>query len=258
MVIGLRVPKRKFILVHNLVCWIANGPRPVGKTSVDHGNRGRACNHFTNLKWASGEEQANNRSDGCGRKCLLPFKPEEGETVYDFRGSPGIEYTGPKLQFTSHGRILRQGRVSQIQRIQGRYPKIVVVGCGGAKKSTKVHILAWSAYHGPDAKIPSLIHHKDHDTTNFRPSNLIASSHSHNAIAAHDAGRYSQTRSKRQRIAVVDAVTGKAVGQYASQMEAARILRANQGMISQCLGFSIKTFKGIVDGISRKLSVSRV
>ncbi len=223
--IGLRVPKRTFFLVHNLVCWVAHGPCPAGKTSVDHIDRDRANNSSANLKWASHQDQASNRSDGGGRKSLLPFEPAEGEVVYDFRGSPGIQYTGPRLQFTSHGRIIRQGRVSQVQRIPGAYPKLGVVGLGQKKMRTvKVHILVWSAYHGPDAEVPRVINHVDHDKTNFRPDNLQASSHSHNATAAHDAGRFQGARSKRQRVAVVDADTGERLGEHASQMQAARVL----------------------------------
>ena len=250
--VGLRVPKRKFILVHSLVCWVAHGPRPVGKTSVDHADRDRGNNNSANLRWASHEEQASNRSDGCGRKRLLPFVPEEGEVVYAFRGRPGLVYTGPSLQFTSHGRIIRQGRVSQVQRIPGQYPKLGVVGLGNKMKSVKVHIMAWSAFHGPAAAVPRVINHMDHDPSNFRPDNLEASSHQHNARAAHDAGRHDHARSKRQRVLVSDAASGEAVGEYSSQTEAARILGANQGSISQSVK-SKKPFKAVVDGISRRL-----
>jgi hypothetical protein len=257
--VGLRVSKREYILVHNLVCWVVRGPRPVGKTSVDHGDRNRANNNFTNLTWASPRDQACNRSDGGGRKRLLPFEPEEGEVVYDFRGSPGVEYTGPQLQFTSHGRIVRQGRISQVQRIQGQYPKLSVSRIGKKARTIKVHILVWSAVYGPNAQIPTVIHHRDNEPSNFRPSNLQASNYSHNAVAAHDAGRFDHARSKRQCIRVVDADSGESVGEYASQMEAARFLRANQGSISQCLSSETsKSFKGVVGGINKRLVVSRV
>ena len=227
-------------------------PRPVGKTSVDHADRDRGNNNSANLRWASHEEQASNRSYGCGRKRLLPFVPEEGEVVYAFRGRPGLVYTGPSLQFTSHGRIIRQGRVSQVQRIPGQYPKLGVVGLGDKMKSVKVHIMAWSAFHGPSAAVPEVINHMDHDPSNFRPDNLEASSHQPNARAAHDAGRHDHARSKRQRVVVVDAASGEAVGEYSSQTEAARILGANQGSISQSVK-SKKPFKAVVDGISRRL-----
>lgn len=249
--VGLRVPERKFILVHGLVCWVAHGPRPAGKTSVDHVDRVRGNNHRDNVRWASPKDQAENRGNKGGRKRLLPFDLQEGEAVYAFRGRPGLEYTGPLLQFTSLGRIIRQGRVSQIQRIPGQYPKLGVVGFGDKTKSVKVHIMAWSAYHGPAAAVPEVINHKDHDPSNFRPDNLEASSHAHNARAAHDAGRHDHTQSKRQRLLVADADSGDAVGVYASQTEAARILRANQGSISQSLK-SKKPFKAIIDGISRR------
>lgn len=125
------------------------------------------------------------------------------------------------------------------------------MGFGDKTKSVKVHILAWSAFHGPSAAIPEVINHKDHDPSNFRPDNLEASGHAHNARAAHDAGRHDHTRTKRQRVLVTDADSGEAVGVYASQTEAARILRANQGSISQSLK-SKKPFKAIIDGISRR------
>ena len=251
--VGLRVPKRKFILVHGLVCWVAHGPRPRGKTSVDHADRDRANNHRDNVRWASPKDQAENRGNKGGRKRLLPFEPEEGEVVYAFRGRPGLEYTGPSLQFTSLGRIIRQGRVSQVQRIPGQYPKLGVVGFGDKTKSAKVHVIAWSAFHGPAAAVPEVINHKDHDPTNFRPDNLEASSHVHNAVAAHDAGRHDHTRSKRQRVLVADADSGEAVGVYASQMEAARMLDANQGSISQSMKTSA-TFKAVIDGVFRRLT----
>ena len=257
--VGLRVPKRKYILVHNLVCWVAHGPRPHGKTSVDHyQDRDRANNNAVNLRWASPREQAHNRKGNCGRKCLLSFTPQEGEKVYDFMGRPGLKYTGPRLQFTSHNRIIRQGRVSQIQRIPGQYPKLGIVGLGegGKIKSIKVHILAWSAFHGPEAEVPSTIHHRDHDPTNFRPENLEASNPVHNSRAAHNAGRFDHTRSKRQRVLAVDAESGAVIGEYESQMEAARILRANQGHISHSIQ-SRKSVQGIVDGVQRRLIMSR-
>ena len=259
--IGLTVQRSrpaKEILVHNLVCWVAHGPRPADKTSVDHGNRGRACNHFKNLKWASHAEQMSNRENTGGRKRALQFEPEEGEVVYDFRGSPESEYTGPQLQFTSHGRILRQGLVSQIKIVPGEYPQLGLVGYPDPEmRPCLVHVLVWSAVYGPDAPIPTVIHHRDNEPSNFRPNNLVASNYSHNATAAHDAGSYDHTRSKRQRIFVFDADSGEAVGRYASQTEAARLLGAFQGHISRCiLGSSNRTFSGVVDGVPRKMKAA--
>jgi hypothetical protein len=185
---------------------------------------------------------------------LLPFELEEGEKVYDFRGSPGNEYTGPKVQITSHNRVVRQGLVSQIKTKPGHYPKICLVKYPHAKKrNCYVHILAWSAFHGPEAVVPKIINHKDHDITNFRPDNLEASSASHNAIAAYDAGRHDHTRRAWQRITVIDADDGEFVREYASQREAAIHLSAKTGSISKSARSTVRTFKGTVDGLQRKL-----
>ena len=195
----LRVPKRTNLTIHNLVCWVAHGPRPRGKASVDHLDRDRGNNNADNLRWASHRDQNLNREFKGGRIPTLPFEPAEGEVLYDFRGLRGVAYTGTKLQFTSHGRIVRQGRVTPIKVTKGRYPRIAVVGLGAKKMWHLVHVLTWSAVYGPDQDIPKVINHKDHDPTNFSPDNLEASDHSRNTRAAHDAGRFDHGRSKRKR-----------------------------------------------------------
>ena len=251
ILLALQGPRHLY--VHSLVCWVAHGPRPPGKTSVDHADRDKSHNDEKNLSWASHQEQAENRG--------VPFELEEGEEVYDFRGSPGNEYTGPKLQFTSHNRVIRQGLVSQIKTRPGHYPSIGLVKYPHAKKrNCYVHILAWSAFHGPEAVVPKIINHRDHDITNFRPDNLEASSASHNAIAAYDAGRYDHTRSARRRITVIDADDGEFdaddgefVREYASLTEAAIHLSANTGPISKSARSTFRTFTGTVNGLQRKL-----
>ncbi len=195
----LRVPERKCILVHNLVCWVAHGPRPHGMASVDHRDRKKTNNNADNLRWASHKEQNQNRQFKGGRIPTLPFEPMDDEILYDFRGMNGEAYTGTKLQFTSQGRILREGRVSPIKINEGQYPRIAVSGLGGKKQWHLVHVHVWAAVHGPDQDIPEVVNHKDHDPTNFRPDNLEASDHSQNIRAAHDAGRFDHTRSKRKR-----------------------------------------------------------
>jgi len=195
----LRVPMRTNLMVHNLVCWVAHGSRPPGKTSVDHLDRDKANNNAENVRWASHSEQNMNRQFKGGRIPTLPFDPQDDEVIYDFRGLRSIEYTGTKLQFTSHGRVVREGRVTPIKLTPGQYPRIAVTGLGAKKQWLLVHVLVWAAVYGPDQDIPPVINHKDHDPINFKPSNLEASDHSQNTRAAHDAGRYDHTRSKRKR-----------------------------------------------------------
>ncbi len=167
--------------------------------SVDHLDRDRANNSADNLRWASHKEQNQNRLFKGGRVPTIAFEPKDNETVYDFRGLRGIAYTGTRLQFTSHGRIVRQGRITPIKITKGRYPRIALTGLGPKKQWHLVHILVWAAIYGPDQDIPKVVNHKDHDTTNFRPDNLEASDHSQNTRAAHDAGRFDHARSKRKR-----------------------------------------------------------
>ena len=248
--------RRQTLRVHSLVCWVAHGPRPADKASVDHADRDRSHNDEKNLSWASHQEQAENRdTTTSGRKRgLLPFELEEGEEVYDFRGSPGNVYTGPKVQITSHNTVIRQGLVSQIKTMPGHYPKIALVKYPHAKKrNCYVHTLAWSAFHGPEAVVPKIINHRDHDITNFRPDNLEHSSASHNAIAAYDAGRHDHTRRARQRITVIDADDASFVREYASHTEAAIHLSAHRGPISKSARSTYRTFTGTVDGLKRKL-----
>ena len=253
----LRVPKRTNLMVHNLVCWVAHGPRPPGKTSVDHGDRDKSHNDKDNVSWASHSEQNMNRQFKGGRIPTLPFDPKDDEVLYDFRGLRSVEYTGTKLQFTSHGRIVRGGRVTPIKITPGQYPRIAVTGLG-EKQWYLVHVLVWSAFYGPHAEVPKVINHRDQDKTNFKPGNLEDSSKSHNAIAAHDGGRYDHARSKRQRICVVDAVDGGIVGEYESQTDAIRNLSAHKSNVWRSLANSTRTFKGTVDGIPRSLKAIRM
>jgi hypothetical protein len=199
-----------------------------------------------------------NRQFKGGRIQTLPLEPQDDEVLYDFRGLRSVEYTGTKLQFTSRGRIIRGGRVTPIKITPGQYPRIAVTGLGTEKQWYLVHVLVWAAVHGTHAEVPEVINHRDQDKTNFKPGNLEDSSRSHNAIAAHNAGRYDHTRSKRQRIRIVDAVDGGIVGEYESQTDAIRKLSAHKSNVSRSLAYSTRTFKGTVDGIPRTLKAIRM
>ena len=251
--IGLTFPgsKQKTFLVHSLLCYVAHGPMPDGCSSVDHIDRNPSNNKAFNLEWSSAKQQAANKRPNV-QKPLLPFVQEPGEVLFSYLGSPGFAYgPAPSLVFTSLGRIVRNGKLSQATSVEGGgYPMIGVHGQG----KQKVHRLAWSAYHGPDAEVPDVINHVDGNKLNWSKENLERSSKSHNATAAHDTGAFAGGKSERQAVKVFANRAGKGEpsGVYESQCAAAKALGADQGSIWQSIRKGC-AFAGSVGGVKTKL-----
>lgn len=232
--------KQKTFLVHAILCWAAHGAMPDGCVSVDHTDGNPSNNAAYNLEWVSAKQQAANRRKAVS-KPMLPFFQEPGEVLYRFLGSPELAYAGPSLEFTSLGRIVRGGKLSQATKVDsGGYPQISVKDLG----TQQVHRLAWSAYYGPDAEVPGVIDHRDGDKKNFGKDNLRESNKSHNATAAHDAGAFDGTKRARQAVQVFADRTGRAEpwlydgatpAVFDSQTAAAKALGAPQGHISQSI-----------------------
>ena len=244
--------KQKKFLLHSLVCWAAKGPMPLGCSSVDHLDRNPKNNKAINLSWASAKRQAANRRPGGGKK-MLPFVQEPDEVLFQYLGSPGVgAYSGPSLVFTSLGRIVRDGKLSQAISVDGGgYPRI---GVQGRKK--QVHRLAWAAYH-PGEEVPRVIDHINGIKTDWRESNLRASNSSHNATAAHDIGAFAGTKTERQAVRIF--ANRERQGEtwlYGSLAAAAKALGANRGNICRSVRVGC-AFTGTRDGVKTKFWASR-
>ena len=243
--------KRRTFLVHTLLCYAAHGAMPDGCVSVDHINNQRNGNAAYNLVWSSAKQQAANRRPAV-HKPLLPFVQEPGEVLYPYLGSPGVAYAGvlPSLVFTSFGRIVRNGKLSQATTVGGGgYPTIKVHGQG----MQLVHRLAWAAYY-PGKEVPDIINHINHDKLDWSKDNLERSDNSHNATAAHDSGAFAGTQRERQAVRVFENSDGEGEpsGVYESQLAAAKALGITQGSISSSIREK-SWFTGTKDGVKTKL-----
>ena len=170
--------------------------------------------------------------------------------LFSYLGSPAKPYAGSSLVFTSLGRIVRNGKLSQAASVEGGgYPHINVHGQG----MQKVHRLAWAAYY-PGEEVPDVINHKDGDKLNWTKDNLERSDNSHNITAAHDSGAFAGTKRERQAVKVFENSDGEGEpsGVYESQHAAAKALGTTHGSISLSISEGW-AFTGTKDGVKKKL-----
>ncbi|AGE48842.1 hypothetical protein PBCVAP110A_515R [Paramecium bursaria Chlorella virus AP110A] len=96
-----------------------------------------------------------------------------------------------------------------------RYPSVNIGG-----KEMCLHILVWNTFVGD---IPSglIVNHIDHDKQNASLDNLEVITRSANAIAAHDAGRYDNSKSSRVEISI-NGITYKSLSEASTKLGISR------------------------------------
>mgnify|MGYP001354299060 CR=1 FL=1 len=73
--------KSKYIKIHNLVATYFIGEKPNEKDMVNHKDKNRLNNHFTNLEWLSNQQ---NIEHACGRK-IQQIDMNTGNVIKDFK-----------------------------------------------------------------------------------------------------------------------------------------------------------------------------
>jgi hypothetical protein len=208
---------------------------PVIATSID-GTVVHKLESMMDAKQIGGDFRLVSKCINGKRKKHAGYKWAPPPTEPDFPGESWKELSSSQqctIIASNHGRVGYKYKCGYIKKVSSldkntarsteeinTYPRVAING-----KHVDLHRLIWTTFTGP---IPNhmVINHIDHNKQNAALSNLELVTQSENMSAAHDAGRYENTKVVRIPVEIDDIP-------YASLTEASRQLGMSKSLISK-------------------------